>query len=248
MGRFAVHDQGKSIIPGRMQQKFHRNKKLASASACPYQGTMTNLLFLRGMVIGFALAAPVGPVGVLCIKRALADGRVAAFCAGLGAALADTIFGAVAGLGLTVVSSFLLLHQVMIRLVGGSFLIFVGVRGYGQQAVESEEEPSGAGLVKDFLASFMLAIANPATILAAIPLVAAVGAIGLRDKESASWLVIGVFSGSALWWLMLSAAAGAVRSRFSPKALTLLGRISSVLLSVTGTFILTSLVWGHFFK
>lgn len=219
---------------------------LASAGRSPYQGTMTNLLFLRGMVIGFALAAPVGPVGVLCIKRALADGRVAAFCAGLGAALADTIFGAVAGLGLTVVSSFLLEHQVTIRLVGGSFLIFVGVRGYGQKAVESEEEVSGAGLVKDFFASFMLAIANPATILAAIPVVAAVGAIGLQDRESATWLVMGVFSGSALWWLMLSAAAGAVRSRFSPKALTLLSRVSSILLSVTGTFILTSLVWGYF--
>ena len=224
------------------------HKKLASDWSYPYQGTMTNLLFLRGMVIGFALAAPVGPVGVLCIKRALVDGRLAAFCAGLGAALADTIFGAVAGLGLTVVSTFLLEHQVIIRLVGGSFLIFVGVRGYGQKEVESEEELSGAGLVKDFLASFMLAISNPATILAAIPVVAAVGAIGLRDTDSATWLVTGVFSGSALWWLVLSAAAGAVRSRFSPKVLTLLNRISAVLLSVTGTFILTSLVWGYFLR
>src|SRR5579859_3597352 len=200
-----------------------------------------NFLFLRGMVIGFALAAPVGPVGVLCIKRALADGRLAAFCAGLGAALADTIFGAVAGLGLTVVSSFLIEHQVIIRLVGGSFLIFVGVRGYGQEAVESEEEVRGAGLVKDFLASFMLAISNPATILAAIPVVAAVGAVGLKDTDSATWLVTGVFSGSTAWWLLLSGAAGAVRSRFSPKILTALNRISAVLLTVTGVFILASL-------
>lgn len=228
--------------------KFNRNKKLASSIACPYLGAMTNLLFLRGMVIGFALAAPVGPVGVLCIKRALADGRLAAFCAGLGAALADTIFGAVAGLGLTVVSSFLIEHQVIIRLVGGSFLIFVGVRGYGQKAASCQEDMRGAGLVKDFLSSFMLAISNPATILAAIPVVAAVGAIGLRDADSATWLVTGVFSGSALWWLVLSAAAGAVRSRFSPKVLTLLNRISAILLSVTGTFILTSLVWGYFLK
>lgn len=209
---------------------------------------MTDLLFLRGMVIGFALAAPVGPVGVLCIKRALNDGRIAALCAGLGAALADTIFGAVAGLGLTVVSSFLLEHQVIIRLVGGSFLIFVGVRGYGHKAAMGEENTDGAGLVKDFLASFMLAISNPATILAAIPVVAAVGARGLRDADSATWLVTGVFSGSTLWWLMLSGAAGAVRSRFSPKVLTLLNRVSAVLLSVTGTFILTSLIWGYFLK
>ena len=207
---------------------------------------MTNLLFLRGMVIGFALAAPVGPVGVLCIRRALADGRVAAFCAGLGAALADTVFGAVAGLGLTVVSSFLLSHQVFIRLVGGTFLIYVGVRGYGQKAKVGEDDAGGAGLVKDFLSSFMLAISNPATILAAVPVVAAVGAVGLRDADSATWLVAGVFSGSTLWWLLLSAAAGAVRSRFSPKVLVLLNRISAVLLTVTGTFILASLVWKMF--
>jgi threonine/homoserine/homoserine lactone efflux protein len=200
-----------------------------------------NFLFLRGMVIGFALAAPVGPVGVLCIKRALVHGRLAAFCAGLGAALADTIFGAVAGLGLTVVSSFLLSHSVVIRVVGGTFLIFVGIRGYGQKPSSKDEDLSSSGMVKDFLSSFMLAISNPATILAAIPVVAAVGAQGLRDTDSATWLVTGVFSGSAAWWLILSGAAGAVRSRFSPKILTLLNRISAVLLTVTGIFILASL-------
>ena len=209
---------------------------------------MQNFLFLRGMVIGFALAAPVGPVGVLCIRRALAHGRLAAFCAGLGAALADTIFGAVAGLGLTVVSSFLLSHQFLIRLAGGSFLIFVGVRGYGQKPSMKEEDRNGSTLVKDFLSSFMLAISNPATILAAVPVVAAVGAVGLKDADSATWLVTGVFSGSTAWWLLLSGAAGAVRSRFSPKILTLLNRISAVLLTVTGVFILLSLGWHYLFK
>jgi threonine/homoserine/homoserine lactone efflux protein len=204
-----------------------------------------NFLFLRGMVIGFALAAPVGPVGVLCIKRALANGRLAAFFAGLGAALADTIFGAVAGLGLTVVSSFLLSHQLVIRLVGGSFLIFVGIRGYGQKPTAHDRDASSSGLVKDFLSSFALAISNPATILAAVPVVAAVGARGLKDVDSATWMVTGVFAGSTAWWLLLSGAAGAVRSRFSPKILTLCNRISAVLLTVTGIFILASLGWKY---
>ncbi len=232
-----------------MTQKFHLNKMLAHGARCPYQGRMTqNFLFLRGMVIGFALAAPVGPVGVLCIKRALVHGRLAAFCAGLGAALADTIFGSVAGLGLTVVSAFLISHQFIIRLAGGSFLVFVGLRGYGQKPAAEEEDPKGTTLLKDFLASFMLAISNPATILAAIPVVAAVGAIGLKDTDSATWLVTGVFSGSTAWWLLLSAAAGAVRSRFSPKILTMLNRISAVLLTVTGVIILASLVWTYLIK
>jgi threonine/homoserine/homoserine lactone efflux protein len=204
-------------------------------------------LLLRGMVIGFALAAPVGPVGVLCIRRALLDGRHAAFIAGLGAALADTLFGAVAGLGLTVISSFLLSHQALIRLVGGFFLIAIGLRGWNRKpCVETGEGGKGPGLAKDFVSTFMLALTNPATILAAVPVVAAVGAKGLHDAAGGGELILGVFLGSTLWWLVLSAVAGAIRSRFSPQLLTLLNRLSGAMLTLTGGVILISLVFYYF--
>jgi len=210
---------------------------------------MQYLLFLRGLAIGFALAAPVGPVGVLCIRRALADGRSAAFFASMGAACADTIFGAIAGLGLTFISSFLLSHQTSIRLIGGAFLLVVAYRGWMEKKeCGSPKEFKGGSLAKDFVSTFLLTISNPATILASVGVFAALGAIGLDDPAAASVLVLGVFLGSTLWWLMLSAAAGAVRSRFSPQSLRLLNRGSSVILGLTGSFILGTLVLDYFRK
>jgi threonine/homoserine/homoserine lactone efflux protein len=209
---------------------------------------MQYLLLLRGLAIGFALAAPVGPVGLLCIRRALVDGRHAAFVAGLGAALADTIFGAIAGLGLTMISSFLLNHQTSIRLIGGVFLIVVAVRGWHDRDCAKTGELKGGGLVKDFVSTFLLTLSNPATILAALGVFAALGAIGLDDPAAASVLILGVFLGSTLWWLLLSAAAGAVRSRFSPQSLRLLNRVSSVVLGLTGSAILAMLLLDYFRK
>ena len=209
---------------------------------------MQYLLFLRGLAIGFALAAPVGPVGVLCIRRALAEGRHAAFVAGLGAAFADTIFGAIAGLGLTMVSSFMLSHQTTIRLTGGIFLIVVAVRGWRDRECAKPTEFKGGGLARDFVSTFLITLSNPATILAALGVFAALGAIGLDDPAAASVLVLGVFLGSTLWWLLLSAAAGAVRSRFSPRSLRLLNRGSSLVLGLTGCAILATLVAGYLRK
>lgn len=206
------------------------------------------LLFLRGLAIGFALAAPVGPVGILCIRRALAQGLSAALIAGLGAALADTIFGAVAGLGLTMISGFVLDHQTVIRLVGGGFLIIVAVRGWHDPDCARAERFKGGGLLKDFLSTFLMSLANPATILAAVGVFAALGAIGLNDAGAAGILIAGVFFGSTLWWLILSAAAGAVRSRFSPARLTLLNRGSSALIGLIGTTILGTVAVNYFFK
>ena len=204
---------------------------------------MQSFLFLRGLAIGFALAAPLGPVGVLCVRRALADGRHAAFIAGLGAAVADTFFGAVAGLGLTVISSFLMSHQASIRLFGGGFLIVLGIRGVRSRACLEAESRCGPGLIKDFVSTFLITLSNPATIMAALGVFAALGAIGLNNPAAAGTLVLGVFTGSSLWWLLLSAAAGAVRSRFSPQWLRLLNRGSGLVLALTGVVILVAACW-----
>jgi threonine/homoserine/homoserine lactone efflux protein len=221
---------------------------LVLVTVSPYQGLMTqSFLFLRGLAIGFALAAPLGPVGVLCIRRALAVGRAAAFVAGLGAALADTIFGAMAGLGLTFISSFLLSHQLVIRLIGGSFLILLGVRGW-RDATPDEAPQFNGGLMKDFVATFLLTLSNPATILAAFGVFAALGAIDLDSPSAASLLILGVFFGSTLWWLILAAAAGALRSRCTPQRLRLLNRLASLLLLLLGSAILVSAALGYLRK
>ena len=209
---------------------------------------MPSLLFVRGLMIGFALAAPVGPVGVLCIKRALADGRHAALIAGMGAAIADTCIGAVAGLGLTVISSFLLDHQIAIRIFGGTFMIVLGLKTMFGPKILSLECASGSGPIRDFLSTFVLALSNPATIGGALGFFAALGAIGIEHPAEATTLILGVFFGSTTWWLLLSAAAGAVRTRFSAQLLCKLNRGSGLILTVTGAAIMASAFVRYFFK
>ena len=205
---------------------------------------MQQLLFLRGLAIGFALAAPGGPVGILCIRRALADGRHAAFVAGLGAAFADTLIGAVTGLGVTVVSSFLVSYQVALRLVGGLFLVALGIRGLRKVQTEEQVPLGGPGLIKDFLSTFVIALTNPATILAAMGVFAGLGAIGVQQEAASGTLILGVFGGSALWWFILSGAASAVRSHLSSLCVERLNRGSGVVLVCFGLAVLASLLWN----
>lgn len=201
------------------------------------------MLFLEGMVVGFLIAAPVGPVGILCIRLALNDGRVAAFVAGLGAAVADTFYGAVAGLGLSLVSGFLMEHRDALSVIGSCVLFALGVRTWRQPPPEFRNTPGlHPGLWRDFTTTLLLTLTNPATILAFMAVFASLGPV--RASESpvhALSLVAGVFVGSALWWFTLSALAGAVRHRFSPLWLARLNVWSGGLLCVSGVAVLASL-------
>jgi threonine/homoserine/homoserine lactone efflux protein len=207
---------------------------------------MESGLFLRGLVIGVLLAAPVGPVGILCIRRALSDGRYAAFVAGLGAAFADTFYGAVAGLGLTVVSTFLVSHATILRLVGGTFLLILGGHTYRHKASELAQPMRGPGLLRDFVTTFLITLTNPATILGAMGVFAAVGVLDNRSQAASGTLILGVFGGSTLWWLFLSAGASAVRTRFSPRWLERLNHASGIVLIIFGVAILGSLALNRF--
>ncbi|HVI53329.1 MAG TPA: LysE family transporter [Candidatus Sulfotelmatobacter sp.] len=204
---------------------------------------MQSFHFLRGLAIGFALAAPVGPVGILCIRRALADGRYAAFIAGLGAAFADTFYGAVAGLGITVISGFLLAHATILRVVGGIFLLVLGAMTWRAPPKLAPEPGSGPGLLRDFISTFLITLSNPGTILASMGVFAAFGALGNDKPAEASVLIFGVFAGSTLWWLVLSAMAGAIRSKLTDGWMTKLNHVSGGALLVFGAAILLSLAW-----
>jgi len=203
---------------------------------------MDFLLLLQGIIIGFAIAAPVGPVGVLCIRRALADGRFAAFVAGLGAAVADTFYGAVAAFGLTLVTDFLTDHKTPLSLVGGLFLMYLGWATLRAKGDVQPAPEANAGLIRDFVSTFFITLTNPATILAFMAVFASISAVQIRNPMSldAGLLIAGVFAGSAAWWGLLSAVTGSVRSRFSPHWLTWLNRGSGVVLVVFGIGVLLS--------
>lgn len=159
----------------------------------------------KGAVIGFAIAAPVGPIGVLCIRRTFAEGRDAGLATGLGAATADAFYGAVAGFGLTAVSGLLLGFQTELRLFGGLFLCALGLQTALARPAGSPPRMAGRGLAQAYATTAALTLTNPATILsfAAVFAGAGLGQQAYGTGEALA-LVVGVFAGSAGWWLMLS--------------------------------------------
>ena len=202
------------------------------------------ILFLRGIAIGFAIATPIGPVGILCIRKALADGRLAAFVAGLGAALADSLFGGVAAFGIGAVMSFIDGQMVVLKIVGGVFMLWLGVHTWRSAAVAVEAEPGkGPGMLRDFLSTFAITITNPGTIFGVAGVFAALGPMGRPGLGlPTALLVAGIFSGSALWWLTLSALASAARNRFTPDRMRLFNHLSGAMLMVFGLAAVGSLL------
>ena len=192
-------------------------------------------VFLRGLLIGFSIAAPVGPIGVLCIRRTLAEGRLAGFLSGIGAASADMFYGAVAAFGLTAVQDLLLGQSGWLRLVGGIFLLALGVRIFLAKPAEREAKTSHGGLLGAYISTFFLTITNPLTILSFLAIFA-----GLRlaetngDYGSATLMVLGVFLGSAAWWLTLSAGVSLFRDKFTPALLTWVNRLAGAIIFAFG--------------
>ena len=164
---------------------------------------------LRGLVIGLSIAAPVGPIGVLCIRRTLTKGRVSGLVSGLGAATADAFYGCVAGFGLTFVSDLIVGQQGWLRLVGGAFLCYLGLKTFLSRPAEGGASTRESGLLGTYASTFFLTLTNPMTLLsfAAVFAGLGVGSAG-GNYVSAGVLVLGVFIGSALWWLLLSGGVG----------------------------------------
>ncbi|MBL8700586.1 MAG: LysE family transporter [Alphaproteobacteria bacterium] len=165
------------------------------------------------MVIGLSIAAPVGPIGLLCIERGISRGPLAAFVAGLGAAAADGVYGALAGFGVTAITMRLVAWQTPIRMAGGILLAAIAWRILrdGDAARAARIDVHG-GLLASFGAVFVLTLANPATILSFIAIFSSLGA-DLAASGSPLVVVAGVFLGSAAWWLTLAAIIGALRGQ-----------------------------------
>jgi threonine/homoserine/homoserine lactone efflux protein len=197
----------------------------------------------RGIIIGLAIAAPVGPIGILCIRRTLAEGRVTGLVSGLGAATADACYGAVAALGLTAVSSRLVSQQDLIRLVGGLFICWLGLRIALSRPAADGMAANGSSLAKAYGSTFALTLANPTTILSFIAVFAGLGLAETEgDRLPALLLVLGVFLGSALWWLVLSGGVSLLRGKLTPSRLRWVNRVSGGLLVGFGLLAVGSLL------
>jgi threonine/homoserine/homoserine lactone efflux protein len=206
------------------------------------EGIVDIVFFLRGLVIGFSIAAPVGPIGVLCIRRTLAEGRAVGFVSGLGAATADSFYGAIAGFGLTAVSGFLVDQQTWLRLIGGAFLIALGVKTFrSRPAEQAASVQRNGGLPGAYASTLALTLTNPATILAFVAIFAGLGiAESGADYGSALVLVAGVFGGSAVWWLILSGGVSLFRAKFTPARLRWVNWLSGLILAGFGLLAILS--------
>lgn len=174
-------------------------------------------MFAQGIILGFSIAAPVGPIGVLCIRRTLAEGKLSGLLSGLGAATADAIYGAIAGLGLTAITRLLVEQQTWLQLVGGLFLCYLGIKTLLAKPLAVEAEKPSTSLPGAYVSTFLLTLSNPLTILSFTAVFAGLG-VGQTQQAGSSpiQLVAGVFAGSALWWMLLSGGVGLLRDRFTP--------------------------------
>ena len=203
---------------------------------------MDDNVLLSGLLIGFGIAAPVGPIGVLCIKRTLNEGRLVGIATGLGAATADALYGLVAGLGLTSISSMLVAQQGWLRFFGGLFLLYLGVRTFVSRPPDAAAPPNLRSLPWVYATTFLLTISNPMTILSFVAIFAGLGVVVGGSYASVAFLVLAVFTGSATWWLLLVGLVGWLRLRLSADVLRWVNRLSGVLISAFGLLAILSLL------
>jgi threonine/homoserine/homoserine lactone efflux protein len=197
---------------------------------------------LSGLIIGFSIAAPVGPIGVLCIRRTLAEGRLHGLVSGLGAATADAVYGCIAAFGLAFVSNLLVQQQVWLRVVGGAFLCFLGVRTILAKPSKKAQAGKKMGIAKAYGSTFLLTLTNPVTIISFAAVFASLGlGSSAGDYGLAGLLVLCVFVGSASWWLILSGAVSLFRTRVTPKVLLWINRVSGAIILGFGIAALISL-------
>ncbi len=200
------------------------------------------VLFMKSVLAGMAIAAPVGPVGVLCLRRTVVEGRLPGLVSGLGAALADALYGCIAAFGLAALAGLLLDHQDALQLAGGIFLVVMGVRILKAPARPAAEARPG-GLFAQFASTFVLTAVNPITILAFAGIFAALGVIvAANDPVGSLVLVAGVFVGSSLWWLGIVVVASLLHGRLEDRHLIRVNMFSGTLVLAFGVGALVDLL------
>jgi threonine/homoserine/homoserine lactone efflux protein len=191
--------------------------------------------FIKGLIFGFSIAAPVGPIGILCIRRSLANGWTAGMLTGMGAATADAIYGCVAGFGITGITGFLVGQRAWIQIVGGLFLCGLGVRIFLSATDKKPVSEAPGSATMGYLSALLLTLTNPMTILSFAAVFAGMGLGRVAAGQlAAGWLVAGVFSGSMAWWVILSSASSRFNTRINATSMRWINRASGAVLAGFG--------------
>lgn len=202
--------------------------------------------YVRGLILGLSIASVVGPMSVLCMQRTIHRGLLYGLISGLGIATADGVYGSIAAFGLTIITGFLVSQQTWIRLIGGLFLIYLGIRTIFTKPAERAALAAKANnFLGAYVSTFLLTLTNPLTILSFAAVFAGLG-VGATSRSalSATFVVLGVFSGSTLWWCFLTGSLSLLRGKFTPAWLLWINRISGAIITIFGLLALLSLIKG----
>lgn len=198
--------------------------------------------FVRGLLIGLSIAAVVGPMSILCIHRTLNFGQRYGLISGLGIASADAVYGSIAAFGVTVIATFLVSQQIWIRLIGGLFLVYLGIKTILTRPAERAATAQANSFFGAYASTLLLTLTNPLTILSFAAIFAGIGVGGVsRSYLSAAIVVLGVFAGSTLWWCILTSGVSLVRGKLTSSWLLWINRVSGGIIAVFGVIALLSL-------
>lgn len=202
------------------------------------------IILLKGLILGLFIAIPVGPIGVLCVQRTIAKGKTSGFISGLGAATADGFYGAVVAFGLMTIIHFLQDQQDVLRLVGGIFLLYTGIKTvYTKPRTLNHHTEHENGLWGDYLSTLFLTIINPTTIISFTALFAGIGVGSFGNNIFMStFLVVGVFLGSTLWWLLLCLGVSWMKTKAKNFSLEIINKLSGVIIALFAVVVLLSLM------
>lgn len=201
------------------------------------------MLFIKSLVLGFSIAAPVGPIGLLCVQRSLKNGFRSGLVTGLGAASADTLYGLLGAIGITGIALSAPSLAVFLKMLGGTFLLWLAwsISRDALKTQQAAQVAAAATVTRDFLTAFGLTLSNPMTILAFIAIFAALDPLAVEQPRegSALWfatlsMLAGIFLGSAAWWLCLSGLTTALRKKLSVSFMRAISALSALAIGIFG--------------
>jgi threonine/homoserine/homoserine lactone efflux protein len=203
---------------------------------------MLIILFLKGIVIGFVMAVPIGPIGIMCIRKTLTEGRIRGLIIGLGAATADLLYSCIAAFGFTALSGMITTERFWIRLTGGMLLLFLGLRTFRAKPTDPKFHIHTSGILGSYFYTVFLTLTNPLTIFVFIAVFAALGLDNEVKIFSGTVLVTGVFLGSCLWFLLLNSCVRLLKNKLDLTGLRWVNRIAGILIMVSGIIAILSLL------
>lgn len=198
---------------------------------------------IKGIIIGLSVSIPLGPIGIICIQRTLAKGKLSGFISGLGAGFADTFYSVLAGLGITIIVDFLIEHHVIFQAIGGIFLLYLGIKTFYKNPIKQFRQPQGkSNLIGDFLSTFLLTISNPLALFLFIGVFAAIGFMDSKfDNFTLAYIISGVAIGTSAWWFILSTIVNVFRHKIRIRSLNWINKIAGVVIFVFGVVAIISL-------